>query len=176
MARVAMLNLTLRVTGDVERKLAMLDTALSPVGLAAWLGVTVTPYLRQRIAARFAAEGDDVSGGWLPLAEATREIRSAAGFGAAGPINRRTGELENYLTSTPDLLTIDGLGATLTYPGRGASGELADKMRTAQEGGAYKGGVKGSNAPARPVLGMNERDTIFALEALAVYIKEAVRV
>lgn len=122
-------------------------------------------YLRKRAVERFDDEGDDASGKWTPLAEATVGIRESEGYPGAHPINKRTGELERYITSggwpafrqTPQM-------ASLTWPGREPSGELGRKFRTAQSGRAFP------RTPARPVLAINERDTYTMLGMLALWI------
>ena len=113
--------------GGVERMLDQLNAAVSPEGLATFLKVKVEPYVQARAKQRFANEGDDVAGMWAPLTPATQQIRAQLGYGPTGPINRRTGELENYITQTPGLLTYDGMGASIIMPGVEPQGELAKK-------------------------------------------------
>ena len=144
-----------------------LDTALNPVAIAGFLGAVVDPYLRKRAQARFTSEGDDVVGGWAELKEATQNIRSDLGYGAAHPINKRTGELEDYIVNSPNSLNIHPWGASLTLPGNAPVGELADKVRRAQQGDVRQ--------VPRPVLGMNERDLAFVLLALASNIRKVSR-
>jgi hypothetical protein len=148
----------------VERMLFALETSLNPVAVAGFLGAVVDPYLRGRASDRFASEGDDVTGGWAPLKDATQEIRSNSGYGAAHPINKRTGELEDYIVNAPHNLSAAPWGASLTLPGTTPTGELFDKVETAQHG-------RDRTVP-RPVLGMNERDLVFVLTALAQYIEK----
>lgn len=151
---------------DVQTMLHRLDTALNPVALAGFLGATVDPYLRQREQARFDKGGDDVVGAWAPLSQATQIIREEAGYGASGPINIRTHEMEDYITNSPNNLAAHPWGASLTLPGNPPTGELKKKVMGAQRGEG--------TAPPRPVLGMNERDLTFVLLALGSYIKKAV--
>lgn len=150
----------------VQNMLEQLDSALSPVGLAAFLHGSVEPWIQQRAANRFANEGDDVSGKWAPLAEATIEIREHAGFGGSHPINKRTGELEEYITQGSfDIQALPTM-ATLKYPkDPPKSGHLREKVKTAQKGKASPSTV------ARPVLGMNERDLTHVLTTLAFFIQ-----
>lgn len=149
---------------SVTALLTHLDTALNPVAIASFLGASVDPWLRTRAKDRFKSEGDDVSGGWAPLKESTQNIRSQMGYGSAHPINNRTGALEEYIVGSPNRLTIHGLGATLTLPGRAPTGELKTKVQTAQKGRGNPRTVP------RPVLGMNERDMSFVLTALAMHV------
>jgi hypothetical protein len=155
----------------VEAMLLRLDTAFSPTGLATFLASTVDPYIRQRAEARFAAEGDDVTGKWVPLAAATQDIRSSMGYGPSHPINRRTGELEDYIVNAPhDIMQIPE-GASISLPGHPPSNpELAEKVSTAQQGKKGKGR---RDTPARPVMGLNERDTMFVVAALSFYTEKA---
>lgn len=152
----------------VERMLRSLDTALNPVAIAGFLSGVVDPYLRGRAGSRFRNEGDDVVGKWMPLREATQTIRADLGYGAAHPINKRTGELEDYIVNSPNSLNIHPWGASLTLPGKAPSNsELRKKVVTAQAGM--------DRTVPRPVLGMNERDLTFVLLALAESVKKAVR-
>lgn len=165
-------GIAIKIDGDVagvQRMLYAVDTALNPIALAAFLGAVVDPYFRRRAGDRFAKEGDDVTGPWKPLAEATQNIRETMGYGPAHPINRREGELERYITQTQGRSTEEPWGASLTLPGAEAQGELESKFSVAQQGGIS---ISGNPIPARPVLGMNEQDLIFVLTALAGHIEK----
>lgn len=155
----------------VEAMLMSINSALSPIGLAAFLHGGVGPWIQQRAAARFNAEGDDVSGKWAPLQEATVHIRETSGFGGEHPINKRTGELEAYITKGQINVTTTVGQGTLTYPGNPPSSRgLQEKMRTAQKGRTSPSTV------ARPVLGLNERDLSVIMTMLAFHIEhEGVR-
>jgi hypothetical protein len=166
-------GIAITVYGDdsgVEAMLDALDTALNPIALVGFLGGVVDPYLRGRAKARFASEGDDVSGKWAPLGEATQAIREQMGYGAAHPINRREGDLEAYITQQDAAVHPNPLGATLSLPGRGGGPDMHDKMVAAQQGGT---GPSGKPFPARPVIGMNAQDLIFVLTALAEHVNSA---
>lgn len=143
----------------VQAMLTRLDTTLEPAAIAGFLTGAVVPYLQKRGKMRFESEGDDVSGKWLPLTEGTQSIRSAQGYGGAHPINKRDGELEEYIVGSPGMPVVEmGVGASLTYPGRPpGNGNLQEKFQTAQQG--QKSRQDGMRpAPARPVLGVNEAD------------------
>lgn len=163
--------LDFQIVGDrngVQAMLARLDSALSPVGLMFFLTGTVGPWVRHRAQERFQTEGDDVSGKWAPLAPATQEIRSRGEWpvGAASPINKRTGELENYITGSDALVVGHTLGATLTYPGTKTTRKsVLEKVKTAQQGRSNP------RTPARPVLGLNERDLAYVVTMLAFHVK-----
>lgn len=156
-------------TQGVERMLEVLDTALNPFAIAEFLGVVVGPYLKERARARFASEGDDVVGKWAPLKDSTITIRESQGYGP-GPINSRTGELEEFITGPGNSVQVHPWGATLTFPGTSPIGEMEEKLRTAQQGKDYP-----STVP-RPVLGVNEADLVFVLTALATHIEDNGRV
>ena len=159
------------ITGDdagVQRMLHTLDTALNPIAIAAFLKGSVAPYLQTRAKRRFELEGDDVTGAWQPLAPATEEIRSSSGYPAAHPINRRSGELEDYIVNGDGSSVPTALGGTLVYPEFTPLGDLGSKLRVAQQGGSQPGY---RDTPARPVLGVNEVDLSFVLLALSYHIK-----
>lgn len=158
-----MFEMRFSVEGDVEEQLRRLDTAISPTGLAEFLGVKVDTYIRERAKSRFQGEGDDVVGRWSPLKDATVAIREAQGFPGAHPINKRTGDLEDYITGHRSLVVPMGDGAYMRSPGDAATGELLDKMERAQIGD--------SRTVARPVVGMNEQDLIAVLTMLAIHVE-----
>ena len=152
---------------DVERAVTKLELLLGSEGLAAFLGGTIGPYLRERTQQRFANEGDDVVGPWAPLQPATVAIREASMFNIGGehPINRRSGELEDWVTEGNYFPYPTGVGASMQYPSKKPSGELRDKLQTAQGGRAEPRTVP------RPVLGLNEKDLLFAITALAAAVE-----
>ena len=153
---------------DLESKLWALDTALNPIAIAGFLGAEVDPYIRTRARQRFRDEGDDVSGKWAPLHEATWQWRSnIPGISPEHPINRRTGELEEYVTQSRSDVNYHGVGAVLKMPGDRPTGELKDKVTTAQAGRADP------NTQPRPVIGMNERDLTAVMTLLFLYIAKA---
>lgn len=149
----------------VQRMLQVIDSALSPVGLASFL-YGVGEWVQERAQDRFAAEGDDVTGGWAPLRPATTEIRELAGWGAEHPINRRTGELEAYITQSDIGVTVaPGMGV-MRYPNtEPKSPGLRTKVKTAQQGRARPKTV------ARPVLGLNEKDLGVVITMLAFHVQ-----
>lgn len=158
------------IVGDehgVQKMLDRIDSALSPAGLAFFMHGAVQPWLIKRAKARFASEGDDASGKWAPLQQATVEFRESQGFEGSHPINRRTGELEAYITqSDVDVVSAPGV-TSLKFPGTNtkASKSIAEKMRTAQ---------KGRTSPAtvpRPVIGLGERDLAAVMTELAFHIQ-----
>jgi hypothetical protein len=154
---------------DAFAMLAGIEVAISPPSLAGWLSTEMTPFLRHRARMRFAAEGDDTVGRWHPLRESTNEIRESMGYPRAHPINRRSGELEDYIVNSPADVRVAGVGAELTFPGVSpGSGELEDKVWTAQEGRGF-GGTHVDRDPhtiPRPVLGLGAPDLEFALVGL----------
>ena len=150
----------------VQAMLERVDSALSPIGMAEFLGLAIGPWIKARAQDRFDREGDDVSGKWLPLSDTTVEIRENMGFSGAHPINRRTGELEEYVTQG-SIGIINGPGvSTLRYPNKPpATKSLREKMTTAQKGRSHP------NTPPRRVLGLNERDLMHTLTMLAFHVQ-----
>jgi hypothetical protein len=152
---------------EVIHSITKLEMLVGPDGLATFLGATVGPYLRQRAQERFQSEGDDVTGPWLPLDPTTVAIRDATGFGGEHPINRRTGELEDWVTQGDTFGYPIGSGATLLFPSNEPTGRLRTKVETAQKG------KKSPATPPRPVIGVNEKDLLFITAALAAAIQGA---
>lgn len=166
MTSVGMIDIQL--IGNPEGVYLMLDhleDVLGPLGLSLFLSGVVSTHIRKRAEDRFASEGDDAVGRWAPLAEATGRFRESYGYSPYNPINRRTGELEEYITgSASNVTTAPGFGE-LTFPGEPASGWLEEKVRTAQEG------KEQPNTPARPILGLSVLDLEYVLGELALFIQ-----
>jgi len=161
-----MTSMQIVIEGNVDEKLGRLFEVLQPGAIESWLGEVLDTQLHNRVKNRFAKEGDDAVGRWAPLTLATQMIRANAQFGAAHPINVRTGELKSFVEDSPGRVELDTLGATLTLPGSQPGGELGKKFAGAQQGEG--------TAPPRPVLGMNSKDTIAAMTALELYIRTGV--
>jgi hypothetical protein len=135
---------------SAEYALERLGEILQPDGLTTWLGAEVGPYLKERAEARF-------------------QIRLSQNYGA-GPINRRTGELEDWVVNSGWRAYPNSTGGSLAYPGAQPSGELLEKVQTAQKGSPYPPTVP------RPVLGVNENDMLYVLSMFATFISEEVKV
>src|SRR3954453_12601525 len=88
-------------------------------GMEAWLAADIGPYLAKRAGERFAQEGDDVVGAWAPLKPATVAIRQFSNYPVSGehPINRRSGELENWVVQGGWRAYPTNYGAAMQYPG-----------------------------------------------------------
>lgn len=150
----------------VQAMLANIDSALSPSGLASFLGMAVGPWVKERAADRFQSEGDDVTGKWAPLSDTTIDIREKSGFEGAHPINKRTGELEAYITQGQVGIVAAPAVSTLTFPKNPPTTKsLKQKMETAQRGRSNPSTV------ARPVLGLGERDLAQVLTMLAFHVQ-----
>lgn len=155
---------------SAEAMLMRLNDALDTVGLYTFLNASVGPYLMQRAEARFANEGDDVVGKWAPLEAYTVAMRQSMGFPGEHPINRRSGELENYIVNSGwDVMSTPAL-ASLTFPGAVPNASEAVKVATAQMGTDHP-----STVP-RPVVGLNEVDLAFVMAALGTHVTLAARI
>ncbi len=150
---------------DVFRMFDRLELRLWEGSLVAYMKGVMEPWLKDRATARFDAEGDEVTGKWHPLAPTTQHIRATSGYGAASPINRRTGELERYITQSSSTVATVAGGVQMTYPGTEPGGVLARKVRTAQRGHSTP------QTPPRPVLGVGLADMNFYMSTLAYYIE-----
>jgi len=151
----------------VQAMLNKIDSALSVTGLAEFLYGAVGPWVKERAANRFVNEGDDVTGKWLPLAPATVEIRERSGFEGSHPINKRTGELEEYITQGQIGVTSSPGIASLKYPENPPrTKSVREKMKTAQQGRSNP------HTMPRPVLGLNEKDLTQVLTMLAFFVQK----
>ncbi|MGE0342557.1 MAG: hypothetical protein AB7O86_05775 [Porticoccaceae bacterium] len=153
----------------IDQMLRAVANSLSPSGLGRFLDKRVDPFLSERAADRFASEGDDASGKWAQLLEATGYIRLAKGFGRYHPINVRTGDLRNFVVGTHTTSAVAG-GASMVKPAVGGSGEMQKKLRAAQRGGV---GPKGRPFPARPVVVLNSTDRLEIESLLKFWVESA---
>lgn len=151
---------------DVHQLLQSLNTVIGGAALADFMAKEVYPYLRERALSRFGTGGDDASGKWPPLHEATQNFRAYEGYGATGPINVRTGELENYIRGVSPALVVSPDSVTMIYPGNLPDDPiLSRKYRTAQAGSNQK-----PRTAPRPVIAMNSADWTFIYTALERHI------
>jgi phage gpG-like protein len=164
-------------TAAVEEMVAKMQQKLSPASLTSFLISKAHRELRERAEERFAQEGDDVSGPWRQLTYATGRIRSFKGFQPFTPINVRTGALKRFVLGSFTVKQ-QSRGVTLMMPGP-ANGDLMSKFRTAQQGSSKTSRPSRSAGPnrptpARPVLGMNERDSAAIQHELIEWIRAGV--
>lgn len=129
-----------------------------------WLRDEIDPYIRGRIERRFANQGDDVVGAWLPLAPATERIRAAKGFPPSYPINERTHYMRDWLVGYEGDVTATAVDVTLTHPAQAAAPLTQQKIATAQGGKSYP------QTPPRPVIGVNRVDNDFIHNALIQHL------
>jgi hypothetical protein len=149
---------------DFNMKMAILQVRLSASGLQDFMENTMVPFLQMRADRRFAIEGDEVSGRWLPLKRATTLMRLRQGYPPQHPINVRSGQMKTWITSADGNVRAQHGMADLTWPGNPPGGTMLKKIQTAQMGQAYP-----STAP-RPVIGVGDDDNIFALAQLTQYL------
>lgn len=150
---------------DVDRMFRLMESRLDDSALAVFLKNEMEPYLQQRAAQRFASEGDDATGTWLPLSPATESMRISQGFAGPHPINKRTGELERYITQSAGNINSAPGGIELVYPGTDPTGALFDKTSTAQKG------KPNPKTNPRPVLAVGATDMNHFMTELAFYIQ-----
>jgi hypothetical protein len=139
---------------------------LSDSNLADYLEDQVDPYLKGRVADRFAAEGDDAVGMWLPLSPATEQIRQSRGYGGAHPINVRTREMLNYILTGQADVSGTGDGQMISFPSNGGPSPVMDKIKTAQQG------KPDPNTPPRPVVALSDTDERDIMISLEEYLME----
>lgn len=154
-------------TSDLEATLTRLETSISPMGLSIFLIGGVLPWVKQRAQERFANEGDDVSGKWAPLEPSTQEFRANGpwGVGPSSPINRRSGDLEEYITKSNSTIIAAVDSAVMVYPDAAPTGPLKEKVETAQSGKAKP------KTTARPVLGLSEVDMVYTMQSLQFWVE-----
>ncbi len=149
---------------DVQTRLDGMAHAFSNEAIGAWLVAGVDPILRRRTEERFKSEGDDISGKWQSLTPYTVSDRESHGCSGEHPINVRTGEMKRHLLDDKPRIALHSLGATMWSPGPPSGGDVAKKVKVAQQGDPA------SNTPARPVLGVGVEDLEAVLLSLGVHI------
>lgn len=156
----------IEVEADPSLKLlGAVEAALTAQSLETWLVGDVHTYLSEEIGLRFAYEGDKKSGNWPALADATNRIRESQGFPGQTPINIRTGQLRDWVTTHYDVMP-EGEGATLLIPGDPPTTTLATKLETAQLGRPDNVIPGYAPTPPRPILALDETDAAVILESL----------
>lgn len=160
----------IEVTDDgVTPALTSLDQALSNDNIGFWLDVTADPYLKRRIEARFASEGDSAVGKWADLSDYTVARRESLGYPGEHPILVNSGELEKYLVNTAGNINETPDGVTLSVPGEAGAGKLEVKVAVHQKGS------RKNRTPARPMLAVDEIDAEMLLSSLTNHLMESLR-
>lgn len=162
--------------GEVNALMRAADAATTPASFAKFHYAFTSPYMRSKARDRFRSQGDEASGRWAPLRDATEEIRENAGFPGASPINKRTGGLEAYIIGRPGEVTVTPVDSALFFPARPTSRAEVEKLKTAQQGKPggtpLFGGAQGMGAPTppRPVAAMDATDLIHTMSALQIHV------
>jgi hypothetical protein len=149
----------------VDEAIRTLEVAISEGSMEDFFDRRVGPWLAARTRERFASEGDDASGAWAPLTQATINRKRAMGYLGRG-INVRTGELRDWATDG----TFAGVGSPdggrFTYPREKPRGRLKKKVSGAQNGT--------ERAPARPVIAFSEFDAEIILQMFATHLESII--
>lgn len=149
-------------SSSVTETMQRVEAALTPAGLSIFAATRIRQWLQERAEARFASEGDDASGKWLPLSDVTNKIRSQLGYPPVSPINVRTGGMETFVTQAAGDVGVDAFGVTYRFPGGSPGPDMLRKLQGAQHGGARQ--------PARPVAAVNITDAAGVLGLLGDFI------
>jgi hypothetical protein len=147
---------------SVEAMFRAAHVTLETVSIAAWLRGPMLEFIQERAEERFLMEGND-DGPWKELKQATLDIRMSLGF-PPGPINYRTGELERFITGQGSNISPAGDAVVMTYPSFTPTGEMGEKVATAQ-------GFEAPKIPARQVLGLGELDVAFAQQSITSWFE-----
>lgn len=159
---------------SAEKLLGALDSTFNQTGLTIFMHQHVAPYINKRARSRFANEGDDAVGGaWHPLTQVSQDIRAWGiskgiwpSISPDHPINKRSGELERHITGGNGVVTSSLADTSLTFPGKTPTRGVERKLKGAQ---------LGDRGPARPVLGLSQRDETDILMLLSMYMASRTR-
>jgi hypothetical protein len=165
---------TITDASDAARMIGGMQEHLGIASIMQFLEFDVESILHTRAKERFADEGDDAVGAWAPLASRTVDIRDYqkgvgdSKFGGPSPINRRTDEMYDWVTSVESNVYPSDGGAMMQYPGElpGEGSSLYEKYLVAQNGRS----AGTSSAPARPVVGIGPTDLLMATSAMAFHL------
>lgn len=153
----------------VGRVLDKVNEAVTGGSLMTFLELAANPYMTDEIVERFAYYGDDKSGNWAPLSDATVQIREALGYDGTDPINEREGDLLDFVVHSR-VWAGGNDWAMFTMPGDPPSFELEQKLQHAQMGSSDNALIPGAVTPPRPVLATGESDMATLLVMLQEYI------
>lgn len=156
----------------VEAAVGVIETIyerLGPYYMQAWFESDVRNILEDSARIRFANQGGpEVGGAWADLHPATERIRESMGLPGKRPINIRRGGMSNYIfNSNGEIVTFKSGSYAWRWPHgtSSTSGNLRDKLKTAQRGGGSAG-----TAPPRPVLALSGQDVINIAFSLAANV------
>lgn len=160
---------------NLRRLMGHIQTNLSPRGLENVMRKDIFLAMRDRVQDRFDNEGDSTVGPWVPLSDATENIRASLGFPADHPINERTGSLRHFVESS-HVVSPMATGAELAMPGPFPTPLLETKFRRAQQGKA-KGGSKDAKrvVPRRPVLAIGQVEYDLANDRMKMFVDRTLR-
>jgi hypothetical protein len=144
---------------SIEALLQDFEDTMSSESLADFMSKNVYPYLRDQSLDRFETEGDETTGKWAALSDASERWRRWDGVGT-DDINRRTGKLEEFIRQAVPTIVRGADSAILQYPG-GMPGDkyTAQKYRVAQRGQAA--GVdkrRQPKTPPRPIVAVGAEE------------------
>lgn len=142
-------------------KIAAYKSRMKPYGRQGYVMLLAGPihqYLQSRARAMFQYEQGPEGDAWAPLAPATHNWRRSAikrgetapDVGPEHPINRRTGDLEDAMTTGGPSILAGASSLVLSFPGDMAQAGREAKFSQAQNG-------RGTS-PARPVIGLGADD------------------
>ncbi|UYL87041.1 hypothetical protein SEA_HOLLOW_20 [Gordonia phage Hollow] len=152
-------------TKRVQLRIRAIEQRISASGMAAFFMSVGHLHFQQRVSERFAQEGDDASGNWLPLADATLKEKAKAGYPPY--INVRTGAMRAYLENAPGYIIGGGKqGTSFGWPRAAPSKNLQDRIKLAQFGDFENG----REVPARPVIAADATDMMTLAKLLDAYI------
>lgn len=140
-----------------------LQKRVEGAGLAAFMQGFAAPLLQDRARARFAEEGDDASGKWKPLVDATIARREKKGQ-VPIKINDRTGLMRKWVENAPGKIVAVKASAALEWPGTPDNRTTGKKLKVAQTG------LSDPYTPPRPVVAIDGGDMLTILVALESWV------
>lgn len=166
-ARSSGIDVQMQVKENATHQIDAARVLLSGPSTSAYLSTVMYDHLQGRTIRRFRNEGDEAVGGpWQPLNDYTVAIRQSQGYGGDGPINRRTGKMEAFITGSGPGVRSTAEAASLFFPENLPSGEMKRKIERAQRGSRFPA------TPPRPVLAVDWSDMVFFLTSFSWWFAE----
>lgn len=154
----------------VNSRLDRMQYMLTGPVIGSLLQTTAVPLLREDARRRFSTEGASDGEKWVPLKQATIDIRRTRGF-APGPINVRTGLMRNYVTTALGQTVSTPSYTQLTWPGTQPmdNSPLGYAYHTAQAGSSVWG------TPPRPVVRLSPKVIVALYAVMASHVRSSLK-
>ncbi|WGH21922.1 hypothetical protein SEA_TROGGLEHUMPER_38 [Rhodococcus phage Trogglehumper] len=158
-------------SSKLRSQITNLEARLNPIGIdgyVTWLAGGAHSYLQSQSRKRFKAYAKG-SSEWPALAPATESWRESLHYGAASPINVRTGDLLELMVGENSTIAPVGGSMILLYPGS-AQGKGNRPIKIAQAQGTLRQN-NGQMSTPRPVITLEPEDFAALLASFVQFLR-----